>query len=49
MTKSQRAIYAAKNRRAWGRFSAARYAAKHRITRLYAIACQLEAAKRGGV
>jgi hypothetical protein len=49
MSQAQHAIKAAKGRYSWGRFAARRYCEKRGIPfALYRLACQLEAAQRGG-
>ena len=47
---AKNAIKAAKNRDSWGRFAARRFCEKRRVSiRLYRIACQCEALRRGGL
>lgn len=43
MTNVQKAIYAARHRRAWGRDATLRYVQANGILRLYRLACQIEA------
>lgn len=46
---AQDAIRAAKNRKSWGAFMARAFCAKRKVPlALYRLACQLEAASKGG-